>query len=345
MQKKQMDRKKHLIAYLADWASWQAEDLDVKKVSHINYSFALIKDGRVSVDHLEKLDRLKILKERNKDLKIVLSIGGWGADGFSDAALTQDSRSLFTKTAIDIVTEYDFDGLDLDWEYPCRDFAGIKARPEDKANYTHLVRSLRAGLDELSDKTKRPYLLTMAAGAAEIFVGDLELDLLSPLFDYVSIMTYDFHTGSDTVGHHTNLYCFEHDQSISVQKSVEAFSRAGLPTEKIVIGAAFYGRGWSGFNRDLHPIGQKGQGDLSYPYEKIKKAIKEKSLVRYWDQAACAPYLLNDDIFVGYDDPESLRHKVAYVLKEDLAGIMFWEWSKDVDNELLDAIYKAYQGQ
>ncbi|HZK34795.1 MAG TPA: glycoside hydrolase family 18 protein [Bacillota bacterium] len=341
----QEESKKYLLAYLADWTDWNVDMLDVCKLTHLNYAFATIKNGRVTTQHLKKLGRLQKLKLKNPNLKILISIGGWGADGFSDAALGLESRKLFTETATNIVREYKLDGIDLDWEYPCRDFAGIKARPEDKGNYTLMVRSLRKGLDDLSREKNKPYLLTMAAGASKLFADDLELEQLIQLLDFINIMTYDFHTGTNITGHHTNLYEFNEGKSFSASKAIDTFIKAGVPPHKLVLGAAFYGRGWSGLDSGSHPIGQSSQPSVSFTYADCKKAIEDKRLKRYWDRTACAPYLWDGDTFVGYDDPKSLLHKVSYVLEKELAGIMFWEWSQDVDNELLHAIYNAYQGQ
>jgi len=335
--------RKHIIAYLADWTDWEPDRMDAAKLTHINYAFALIKDGRVSGDHLKKLHLLKELKQKNKDLKLIISIGGWGADGFSDAVFTEESRQLFADTAIDLMLEHELDGIDLDWEYPCRDWANIKARPEDKPNYTLLVKLLRARLDDLTKKTGRPYLLSMAAGAAEIFANDLELDELVPCFDHINLMTYDFSSGPDIVTHHTCLYPMA-GQTISASRAVEVFMAAGVPAEKLVLGAAFYGRGWSGLDSSRHPVGQTGKPGVSFRYPACAKAIAEGSQKRCWDDEAKAPYLWDGDTFVGYDDPESLYHKVSFVVSRDLAGIMFWEWSQDEDNELLTAIYETYQG-
>lgn len=49
-----------------------------------------------------------------------------------------ESRLLFVNSAIDFLRKYDFDGLDLDWEYPTR----RGGRPEDKENFAKLVKVL-----------------------------------------------------------------------------------------------------------------------------------------------------------------------------------------------------------
>lgn len=332
---------KVLLAYLADWANWDGDKMDVTKLTHINYAFALVKDGRVVGDHLKKTHWFKEFKKKNPDLKIVISIGGWGADGFSDAALTDESRSLFAETAIELMQEHDFDGLDLDWEYPCHDWAGIVARPEDKQNYTKLVQLLRERLDALTEKTGQAYLLTMAAGAAKMFADDMELDLLVPCFDFINLMTYDFYTQTSSIaGHHTNLFESKEDlKKSSGANTVDIFMEAGVPAEKLVLGAAFYGRGWSGLDSSKHPIGQSGKPAKGFHWNNKDQVMDKDGLKRCWDEAAKAPYLWNGDTFITYDDPESMMYKAQYVNEKGIRGIMFWEWSEDKDNELLNAIY------
>lgn len=334
------DQKRHILAYLADWGDWDGDIMDVSKLTHINYAFAIISNGLVVGDSLKKVCWIKEFKRRNPALKALISIGGWGADGFSDAALTENSRSLFADTAIALMLEHSFDGLDLDWEYPCRDFAGIVARPEDKKNYTLLVQLLRQRLDNLTKETGIPYLLTMAAGAAKMFADDMELALLVQCFNYINIMTYDFYNGgSNQAGHHTNLFESKEDPTTSSAKAIETYISSGIPAKKSVLGAAFYARGWSGLDSTKHPLTQPGNPGISYTYANLDQVADKNGFKRYWDDAAKAPYLWNGDTFITYDDPESLKHKVQYVKDMGLAGIMFWEWSEDKDNELLNTIY------
>ena len=73
--------------------------ISAEKLTHINYAFALVsKDGEVvlnSPDAPAHLSQLQALKAKNPSLKIIVSVGGWGADNFSDAALTDASRDKF----------------------------------------------------------------------------------------------------------------------------------------------------------------------------------------------------------------------------------------------------------
>lgn len=338
---KTQEQKFHIAAYLADWADWDGNQLAVQKLTRLNYAFALVSDNKVHCDKLKKVSWIKKFKEVNPNLETFISIGGWGADGFSDAAFTSDGRECFAETALAVMLQHGFDGIDIDWEYPCRDWANIKARPEDRENFTLLLEAVREKLDAQEDKSGRKHPLTIASGAAKIFVDDMEIEKISNVLDTINIMTYDFYTVGTKPGHHTNLYPSIHDSTSSGAKAVEVFLNAGVPAEKIVLGAAFYGRCWTDLDPTLSPFEQTGKVGKSYNYAALKANILGKGkFTRHWDDSAKAPYLFDGNSFITYDDPESLAHKMNFAKEKNLGGIMFWEWSQDMDNELLDTLAK-----
>ena len=116
---------------------------DAQRLTHVNLAFGLLKDGLLDLHLLKYLHLLPKLREWNPEMKIVLSVGGWGADGFSDMAMTEEGRRNFAKSCLDAVEKYNLDGIDIDWEYPCNDAAGIGADPRDKENFTALLATLR----------------------------------------------------------------------------------------------------------------------------------------------------------------------------------------------------------
>lgn len=94
-------------------------------------------------------DLLKIpqLRKQNPNLKVLLSVGGWGARGFSGAAATKDTRAVFIQSAQEIIAKYGLDGIDLDWEYPVNGARGlVESQPADRANFTALLTELRTAL-------------------------------------------------------------------------------------------------------------------------------------------------------------------------------------------------------
>ena len=229
--------------------------IDPRDLTHINYAFAEIVDNEVVPSRANRLDSVNIpallsLKKINPDLKIMISIGGWGGSGgFSDAALTEENRGIFTQSAIRYMLDHGFDGIDIDWEYPGQAGAGNTHRPEDKANFTLMLRDLRQSLDSLARENGQPrYLLTIAAGAGQRFLDFTEMGKAQEYLDFVTIMTYDFSGSWSThAAHHTNLFpsTIGKGSDLDAAKSVALMRKSGVPANKILLGAAFYGRGWN----------------------------------------------------------------------------------------------------
>lgn len=249
-------------------------------------------------------------------------------------------------SAVRVLEEFPFDGIDLDWEYPCYGEAGIASSPDDKRNFTLLLKTIREALSAKGEEDGRHYLLTIAAGADQYYVDGTEMAKVQQYLDYVQLMTYDMRGGFQVLtGHHTNLYTPTGDLfRISTDASVNLFIRAGVPKEKIVIGAAFYSRIWNEVpdrNHGLHQMaGSTGGYGPSFA-ELEAKYINKNGYIRYWDEEACAPFLFNGSSFISYDDEESIQCKCDYVKDQGLAGIMFWEYGCDPTHRLLGAVHQG----
>ena len=115
--------KTEIIAYVFPRGRvLRTDEVAAKKLTRINYAFANLADGKIveGFEHdKENFAILKELKQQNPDLKVLVSVGGWTwSKNFSDVALTSKSRNVFIDSAVDFVTKYELDGLDIDWEYP-----------------------------------------------------------------------------------------------------------------------------------------------------------------------------------------------------------------------------------
>jgi chitinase len=339
-----------IIAYVGGFRGLISTDsIDVWRLSHINYAFVDIKDNRAWL-HREATDTINLrklseLKNINPDLKILISIGGWTwSKNFSDAVLTDTSTHNFALSAVDIVSKYNLDGVDIDWEYPGMMGDSNIYRPEDKQGYTLLFKELRQGLDSLNKITNRNYFVTTAVGGSQSYIDHTEMDKVQQYADYINVMSYDYADGSDSIsGHHTNLYTSSKDTSqSSAHRSIQAFIAAGVPASKIVIGMAFYGKGWqmqSGDNNGLYRKTIKPARGGGFTFLK-DSVIDKNGYKQYWDEVAMAPYLFNADssIFITYDNERSVEEKCKYVKENHLAGAMFWEYNSDKKEYLLKII-------
>lgn len=355
-------RKYNVVAYVAGYRDFDFSTIQASKITHINYAFVNVVDGQVhfdaSIDNtpLKKDDLFKLhaLKKINPDLKVLVSVGGWTwSGGFSDAALTAESRRKFAVSAAAFVDTYDLDGIDIDWEYPNHPGAGNVYRPEDVHNFTLLLQAVREELDRLS--ARKPdhahYLLTIATGSGQRYVDNTELGQLQRYLDFLNIMTYDFYHGGDhRTGHHSNFRPSsspDRDKG-DIIKAVDRHVNAGVPLRKINLGIPFYGRKWTGVkSSENHGLFQEAEsvGDIAF-YRQIVPCLRDDAYQQCWDDAAQAPYLWNpkEAIFISYENARSLAAKIRYLRERGLGGVMFWEYSDDYQGELLNALDQALVG-
>jgi chitinase len=331
-------------------------EIDGKKLTRVNYAFANIADGRIvegAPTDAANFAALNALKKDNPHLTVLVSVGGWlWSGGFSDAALTPASRALFIDSVAAFITRYDLDGLDVDWEYPGMRGAGNTFRPEDKHTYTLLLKELRRRFDTMTGTLHHPLFLTIAAGSSSQFLEHTEMAEVSKYVDTVNLMAYDYYEPEDgkLTGNHAPLFIDPADpKGVSADRSVREFEKAGVAARKIVLGVPFYGHVWGQVPATNHGLFQPGQPvpNAYAGYAAIVSSMLGHGYSRYWDAAASVPYLYNADkqIFVSYEDPESLAAKCKYVKKQHLKGVMFWDYEGDPSGALLDAINTGLKDQ
>jgi len=330
----------------------QPGDIDANGLTRINYAFANIENGRIVAGFANDKQNyafLHALKQQNPSLTVLVSVGGWlWSTNFSDVSLTPQSRSLFIQSVMGFLTEYDLDGLDIDWEYPGMIGSGHPFRPEDKQNFTALVKELRTRFTVETAKTHRKLYLTIAAGSSDDFIAHTEMDKVQRYLDTVNLMAYDYYEPeSDAIsGHHAPLYANPADpKKASTDTSVHAFEKAGVPAAKIVLGMPFYGHAWGQVSDVNHGLYQAGKPVPNFyaSYQAITGTMINQGYTRYWDATASVPYLYSPEkqIFVSYEDPQSIAAKCNYVQTRKLGGVMFWDYESDPSGTLLHSIDNA----
>ena len=292
-----------VVAYVTSWSNVIPDPFCM---THLNYAFGHVNDtfDGVRVDNPDRLKTMVELKKLNPELKVMLSVGGWGSGRFSEMAADKKCRRSFAEDCLRVVEEYGLDGIDIDWEYPTSSAADISSSPDDTKNFTKLMKDLRKVLGQ--DR-----LLTLASAASAEYI---DFKAIEPYMDFVNIMAYDM---ANAPKHHSALYESENSGSITSDKAVKAHIAAGFPAHKLVLGMPFYGRGGlkiSSFNdyKDLH---------------------RHTGVVEKWDEKAMVPYLEDEEgvLQLGYENPRSLRIKCEYVKENGLKGAMYWDY--DGDNE------------
>lgn len=299
-------------------------NVDAFLLDFVIYAFAEIKsDGTLFIPTPRYLRQLLALRQDNPDLRVIVAIGGWGQDGFSDAAQTPSSRYNFAREINALIKQYNLDGIDIDWEYPANSAAGIKSRPEDKENFTLLLTAIRdvIGYDK--------WLSVAGTGDKAYINQSVEIDNIAPLINYFNLMSYDFtagETGPNAKKHQSNLY----DSNLSIPGySVDAMVRnliaAGMPSQKILLGVPFYGR-----------LG----ATITKSYDQLRRDYINKNGYTYkFDKDAQAPYLEREgELAMSYDDLLSIYIKSQYVIDNCLGGIFSWMAPYDRANILARAM-------
>ena len=332
-----------VVGYATDWNAEQARTLE--HIDALIFAFAKVEGNEVVLpgDSGERLARLVALKQARPGLRVVVAVGGWGAGGFSEAAATAAGREAFARSAAQLVQAHGADGIDVDWEYPGRTDAGIAASPADRANFTLLVKALRAALDAAAGGG-RHWTLSIAAAEGP-FAEGIDIAAIEPSLDWFNLMTYDFaNSMTPTTGHHAGLYPsrLAPPGARSVDGAVREYLAAGVPPHKLLIGAAFYGREFGevapGHDGLYQPYGRY-VAEHSWP--RIKSGYLDRNgFERHHDAQAQASWSWNAKTrrFISYDDPASIAAKAAYVKAHGLGGIMYWEQRHDPQGELVEAI-------
>jgi chitinase len=336
-----------IVGYVTNKAEIQR--IDAAKVTTLIYAFAHVRSsGSVYFDGPESaayIERLQGLRRVNPNLKLMASVGGWGADHFSDAALTASTREQFATSVLALVQKYGLDGFDIDWEYPGQSGAGCTFRPEDRQDFTLLLQTVRLAFDRWSAMGNRRLTLTIASASGEYF-KHTDIPAVQATIDWFNVMTYDFY-GSLTpiTGHHSGLYQTSPSQAPSdfAAGVIREYLAAGVPASKLVLGCAFYGKSWTGVrvanNGILQPYAHFG--DWTDYDDIVTHWARRGGFQSGWDDNAKAPYLWSPatGVFVSYENPESIACKARYIRQMHLGGMMYWEQSEDPKGVLLDAIY------
>lgn len=367
------------VAYFTSWSSYarglEVRDMDPTLLTHINFAFANLNDsGEICVgdswadteqnfsggswensgDVKGHYGQLQKLKKENPHLQILISVGGWTWSGnFSSTASTEAGRKTFADSAANFVTQYGFDGIDIDWEFPVEGGNGIEHRAKDRENYTLLIKETRSTLDKLGEKSGKHYLLTIAGGPNPSFTCNTQIKEMMKYVDFINVMAYDYHgSWESATGHNAPLYATD---GLSVSDTIDAYLSAGAEPEKLNLGLAFYGRGWvNAFNASSGPghaaSSPSGTGyglgtweSSVFDYWDLEQNYTGKNgYIRYYDATAKVPYLYNGSVFISYDDPESIREKLSFAADKNLGGIMFWDFSGDKDKKLQQLISSFY---
>ncbi|KAH8339656.1 hypothetical protein KR067_012162, partial [Drosophila pandora] len=339
-----------VVCYFTNWAWYRPgqgkflpEDIDSNLCTHIVYGFIVLDSNTLTVkthDSWADIDNRfyeRVLEYKKKGIRVTVAIGGWNdslGSKYARLVLNPSSRKRFIASVLSFLEKYGFEGLDLDWEYPvCWQVDCSKGSPAEKQGFTNLVM-------ELSIAFKAKNLLLSAAVSPSKLVIDTGYDIpqLSRYFDWIAVMTYDFHGHWDKqTGHVAPLYYLDTDTNpyFNSNFSIHYWLKNGAPASKIVMGMPLYGQSFSLANQKQKSLNDKtiGPGKAGtytraggfLAYYEICENINNGGWKVIKDPIGrIGPYAYSGNQWVSYDDVMDIRRKAQYVKHMKLGGGMVW---------------------
>ena len=322
-----------VVGYYPDWMrnEFPPVYLDLDVLTHVMHAFAWpdVSGNIMSYDNMFNISNSGIIHK-----KFILSLGGWGNDeGFVAVAASAELRQTFINNLLDVCDEYEYDGVDLDWEFP--------QSAADRNNLNLLV----SEMDSMFHAHDSTLLITMAVPTSNYYGQWYDFGYLKNHIDFFNAMTYNMHGNwSSHAGHNSPLYQSPPgDPDGSCQTGINyLLLTRGVAADQINLGLPFWGIQFSASNIN----GSFTGSTVDIRYSEIPVMINN-GWTYHWDSIAYCPYLINEDQskVLSYDNPESIAYKCEYAMERDLGGVMIWALGYDVTTngqELIQSIGENY---
>jgi chitinase len=287
----EFDGQYKVVCYFTNWAwyrpgigKFKPEDIDPDLCTHIVYGFAVLNRDTLTIqphDSWADIDNHfyeKVTEFKKRGVKVTIAIGGWNdsaGDKYSRLVLNADARRRFVNHVTEFIEKHNFDGLDLDWEYPvCWQVECNKGKPEEKQAFTMLVKELSAAF-----KPKGLLLSSAVSPSKKVIDAGYEVKALSNYFDWVAVMCYDYHGQWDKkTGHVAPMYVHPEssEMTFNANFTMNYWIKLGANPRKLIMGMPMYGQSFSladrsnvGLNSPSYGGGEAGEdtrarGFLSY---------------------------------------------------------------------------------
>ncbi|XP_078402642.1 acidic mammalian chitinase-like [Cetorhinus maximus] len=336
-----------LVCYFPNWAQYRPgagkylpENVDPCLCTHLIYAFAGMKDNQITTiewNDVTLYHSFNSLKNKNANLKTLLSVGGWsfGTQKFSAMASTSETRQTFIRSVISFLRRYGFDGLDIDWEYPTG---------ADKKHFTMLAQEMVAAFEaEVKSSGKPRMLLSAAVSAAPGYVNiRYEVPQLGKTLDFFNVMTYDFFGSWNIMtGENSPLYPLPNNRGytnlyFNVDYTMKYWKDQGAPAEKLNVGFPTYGHTFKLTSSDTAVGASSAGAGPAGPYTKQAGILAYYEICTFlktgtskWNAPQVVPYGYKGREWVGYDNVKSFGAKVEWLKKNNFGGAMVWDLAMD----------------
>ncbi|GAA2054486.1 hypothetical protein GCM10009757_30260 [Streptomyces cheonanensis] len=362
------------LGYFAEWGVYNrnyhvkniVDSGSADKITHINYAFGNVQNGECTIgDSYAAYDRfysaaesvsgqadswdtgalrgnfnqLRQLKELNPDLKVLWSFGGWTwSKGFGEA---MQNPERFAQSCYNLVNdprwEGVFDGIDLDWEYP--NACGDSCDTSGPAVFGDMMQAFRG---VFGDQLVTAAITADASDGGKIDAADYARG--AEYADYLAVMTYDFFGAWAPTGPtapHSPLESYDGipQDGFNSAAAISKLKAQGVPSEKLLLGIGFYGRGWTGVSQAAPGGTASGAAPGTYEagiedYKVLATNCPATGTVAGTAYAHCGSQ------WWSYDTPQTVTDKMGWAKDQGLGGAFFWEFSGDsADGALVDAIH------
>ncbi|XP_004574540.1 acidic mammalian chitinase [Maylandia zebra] len=341
-----------LVCHMTNWAQYRPsagkftpDNIDPFLCTHVIYTLATINSfnqiSPVEWNDPQLYSSLNSLKNVNPALKTLLTVGGTvnGVSPFIAMVARPESRAAFISSVISFLHTHNFDGLNLDWEYPGHNGSPVG----DKEKFTLLVTELAKAFEDDAKDSGRSQLLLSAsvAGIRQTIDRAYEVNKIAPHFDFINIMTYDFHGHWEAVtGHNSPLYSSSADPGsqihYNINSSVFYWISLGAPSGKLLLGFPTYGRTYR-LSSGANGLGAPANGPADpgpytqtagfWAFYEICDFINTASVG--WISEQEVPYATYGSSWLGYDDKRSYSSKVQWMTANNLGGAHVWTLDMD----------------